>query len=137
MPVAFFQVNLSVQPKKGGEAGFILPQVLQDLPYEFVVVKDGGEEGILRLEQADAVLKEVAKEPNCKRLTAKQMEALRRAYPQPRLKKKYRERILTEESDENGFAGDEFAVDHDGNRIIDTFQTVRSGFYLIDVPVLA
>jgi hypothetical protein len=100
------------------------------------MVRDGGEEGILRLEQTEAVLKEIAKEPNCKRLTAKQMEALRRTYPQPRLKKKYRERMLAEASAENRFAGDAFAVDNAGNRIIDTFQTVRSGFYLIDVPVL-
>ncbi len=137
MPIAFFQVNLSVQPKYGGEAEFFLPEALKDLPCHFVIIKDDGEEGIVKIEQSDAILKEVGKEKSCKKLTAKQMETLRRTYPQPRLKKKYRERIPTEESNESEPIDDEFEVDNDGNRIIDTFQTVRSGFYLIDVPVSA
>lgn len=135
MPTAFFQVPLSVQPKEGGEAGFVLPQALQDLLYRFVIVKEGGEEGIIRIEGTNTILKQVEKEKGCKKLTAKQMEAVRKTYQQPRIKKKYRERISTEELDEDVIVGDEFEVDKDGNRIVDTFQTVRVGFYLIDIPV--
>jgi len=32
-------------------------------------------------------------------------------------------------------AGGVYATDGQGNPIIDTYQTVRSGFHLIDVPV--
>ncbi len=136
MSVAFFQISLSVQPK-GGEAELVPPKVLQDLNYRFVIVKDGGEEGIVKLEESEAVLKKVEKDKDCKKLTKKQMEALQKKYPQPKLKQKYRMRTQTEEQGETETVSEPFEVDDKGNKIIDTFQTVRSGFYLIDVPIVS
>jgi hypothetical protein len=60
------------------------------------------------------------------------MEALKKSYPVPKLKQKYRSPSPAEMET----SGEPFALDDRGNRIIETWQTVRSGFYLIDVPVL-
>ena len=132
MAVAFFQVQLSVQPKGGGEAELVLPQVLQELNYQFVAVKDGCEEGIIKLDTSDANLKRVEKEKNCKKLTEPQMAALKKTYPVPKLKQKYQ----SPSPEEVETSREPFALDDRGNRILETWQTVRSGFYLIDIPVL-
>jgi hypothetical protein len=137
MPVAFFQVRLSVQPKAGGEAELIPPQALHGLNYQFIHVKDGGQEGIVKLEGLDPVLKQVEKDKDCKKLTAKQLETLRASYPKPKIKQKYRLQPQVQESGETAPAGVLFAVDQTGDRIVEIFQTVRAGFYLIDVPVSA
>ena len=133
MAVAFFQIPLSVKPKAGGEAELVPPQALQDLNYRFVIVKEGGEEGIVKLEESRQVLQKVAEHEDCKKLTERQLEELKQSYPQPKLKQKYRTREQIEEEDEA--TAEPFDLDDKGNRIFDTFQTVRSGFYLIDVPV--
>ena len=135
MPIAYFQVRLSVQPKGGGKAEFVPPSMLEGLHYLFVAVKDGGEEGIVKLEEPEAVLKKIEADKDCHKLTVKRLAALQKTYPQPKLKKQYRRRPQGQEAGEVMAMGELFAVDGQGNRIIDTFQTVRSGFYLIDVPV--
>jgi len=132
MAVAFFQVQLSVQPKEGGEAELVLPKVLHELPYQFVAVKDGGEEGIIKLDTSEGNLKKLEKEKSCKKLTEPEMEALNKSYPAPKLKQKYR--LPSPEEVET--SSEPFALDDRGNRILETWQTVRSGFYLIDIPVL-
>jgi hypothetical protein len=132
MAVVFFQVQLSVQPKEAGEAELVFPIVLQDLNPQFVAVKEGGNEGIVKLDVSEANLKKVEKEKSCKKLTEAQMEALKKSYPVPKLKQKYRSPSPAEMET----SSESFALDDRGNRIIDTWQTVRSGFYLIDVPVL-
>lgn len=134
MPENYFKIPLSVEPKKGGLAEIVPPKILQDLNYVFVIVKDGGEEEIIKVEEPESVLKKIEMDKDCKRLTAKQMELLRKSYPTPKIKKKYRIRPQTSEA--GGEGGERFELDDKGNRIIDTFQTVRSGFYLIDVKVL-
>lgn len=136
MAVAYFQIQLSVQPKSGGEAALIPPPVLQGLDYRFVIVKDGAEEGIAKLDGPDAALKQVEKDKACKKLTTKQVEALRASYPKPKIKKKYRAQPQLEETGATKPLVGSFEVDEAGNEI-DTFQTVRSGFYLIDVPISA
>jgi hypothetical protein len=135
MPVSFFQISLSVQAKSGGYADLVPPKVLQRMNYHFLILKDGGEEGIIQLEESEEVLEEVGKNENCKKLTEEQMKDLQASYPIPKLKKKYRMR--TQEADQSRTTVLPFEVDEQGNKIVDTFQTVRSGFYLIDVPVLA
>ena len=135
MPVAFFQIPLSVQPKGGGEAELVPPKALQGQNYRFVIVKDGGEEGIVKLEESEALLKKVGKAKDCKKLTKEQMKTLQKNYPRPKLKQKYRMRTQIEERGEAETVGEAFELDDKGNKIINTFQTVRSGFYLIDVPV--
>jgi hypothetical protein len=136
MPAAFFQVRLSVQPKSGGEAELMPPQVLQGLDYQYVVVKEGGEEGIVKLDGPDSALKQVERDKDCKKLTPRQLEALRANYPKPKLKTKYRTQMQLQSMGEALPMPGAFAVDEAGNKIVDTVQTVRSGFYLIDVPVL-
>ena len=54
-----------------------------------------------------------------------------------KLKQKYRMHTQIEGRDIAESEGDAFEVDDQGHRIIETFQTIRSGFYLIDVPVLS
>ncbi len=130
MSVAYFQIPLSVRPKAGGEAELVPPEVLQGLNYHFVVVKDNGEEGIINLEANADDFQKVENTQNCKKLSEKKMESLRDSYPTPQVKKRYRQRPATEESDA------QFEVDEQGNKIADSYQTVRSGFYLIDVPIL-
>jgi len=132
MAVAFFQVQLSVQPKEAGEAELVLPKVLHELPYQFVAVKDGCEEGIIKLDTSESNLKKLEKEKSCKKLTEPQMAALNKSYPVPKLKQKYQ----SPSPEEVETSREPFALDDRGNRILETWQTVRSGFYLIDIPVL-
>jgi hypothetical protein len=60
------------------------------LNYRFIIVKEGGEEGIVKLEGPDAALKQAEKSKNFKKLTPRQLETLRASYPTPRMKMKYR-----------------------------------------------
>ena len=136
MPYAFFRVRLSVQPKGAGEAELVPPNVLQGLNYRFVIVKDGAEEGIINLDESEPVLKKVEDDRNCIRLAGEQMKSLEKSYPKPRIKNKYRMRTQTEEAGATGSGGGLFELDDNGNRIVDAFQAVRSGFYLMDVPVI-
>lgn len=136
MPEKYFQIPLSVQVKSGGNAELVSPKVLHGLNYHFVIVKDGGDKGIISIDEADAVLKEVEENKDCKKLTVKQMKTLQKSYPAPKIKKIYRKRTQILEPGEVETTEEEFEVDEKGNRIIDTAQTVRSGFYLIDVPVI-
>src|SRR5574341_1121297 len=155
----YFKIQLSVKPAKDGLAELVPPEILQDLNYIFVIVKDGGEEGIIMVEEPESVLKKIEKDKDCTRLTAKQMEILKKSYPAPKIKKKYRilpqvettctfrstylpkikqkSRLPLQTPEMGRKSGKPYEFDDKGNRIIDTFQTVRSGFYLIDVQVLA
>jgi len=136
MPAQFFKIPLSVEPKGGGEAKLVTPKILQDLSYRFVLVKDGGTEGIIQLEESEEILAKIAKNKTCQKLPPQQLEKLKNSYPKPKLKQKYRLRVQSREEEETEASTDEiYEVDEQGNRIIDTFQTVRSGFYLIDVQV--
>jgi hypothetical protein len=136
MPIAYFQVRLSVHPTGGGKAELVLPQALQGLNYDFVIVKDGGDEGIVKLHETDAGLQKVKQDQDCKQLPPEQVEELQKTYPPPKLKKKYRKQAQDQEAGQREAVSELFAVDSAGNRIVETFQTVRSGFYLIDVPVI-
>ena len=135
MPVAFFQVQLSVQPKARGEAELLPPQILQGLNYHFILVKDGGAEGVIKLEELDAVLKLVEKDKTCRKLTVKQLETLQASYPKPKIKQKYLMRPQSPDVSSAEVGGALFAVDDVGNPVVETIQTVRAGFYLIDVPI--
>ena len=68
-------------------------------------------------------------------MTAKQLTTLQASYPKPKIKQKYRMQSQIQEAGETVPAAGLFEVDQAGNKIVDTFQTVRAGFYLIDVPV--
>ena len=137
MSVTFFRIQLSVQPQEGGEAKLKLPNILQELNYQFVIVKDGGEEGIVKVEAPDASLRRIEQDNRCETITPPQVETLKAEYPAPKLKQKYRMLTSSEETDVAEISGEPFAVDEQGDRIVDTWQTVRSGFYLIDVPILS
>lgn len=134
MAVAFFQVQLSVQKQDYGEATLILPEVMPELNYQFVIVKEGGEEGIIKVETSEENLQQIEQNQSYKKLTKSQMETLKESYPVPKVKQKYR--LPTSEAIETEQSIEPFVVDESGKRVVDTWQTVRSGFYLIDVPVL-
>lgn len=95
MPVAFFQVPLSVQPKSGGTAEILVPEVLRDLNYGFVIVKEGAEEGIVRVDVSETDLKKITGEANCTRLDLASMKALYESYPKPKLKQQYQTKAPT------------------------------------------
>ncbi len=127
MPVVYFQVQLKVQPTSGGDAELAVPSVLRDLNYHFILVKDGGEEGIVAVDESKAALDTIGADKACTKLTTKQADTLRQSYPPPRLKQRFRPAPAA--SDEK------FVLDKKGKPVVETVQTVRSGFYLIDVPV--
>ncbi|NTW02286.1 MAG: hypothetical protein HGA19_13560 [Oscillochloris sp.] len=139
MPVAYFQTQLTVQPIGGGQAELLVPEALHSAGCQFVIVKDGGEEGIVRVEGRNATLNALAGADQFKRLSEQQVAELRASYPPPRLKERYRV-VATSEPGIDDVLGatatiEQVAVDEQSNRIVDTLQTVRAGFYLIDVPV--
>lgn len=136
MAKSYFEVKLSVKPEGGGAARLVIPNVLQRLDYQFVMVQEGGREGVILLDESTDTAKKVARDKKCKKLTKKQMEKVLAGYPPPRLKKKFRFRELNAKAEDLDVA-DQFEVDKKGEHIVDTFQTIRSDFYLIDVPVLA
>lgn len=61
MASAFFLVPLSVQTKDYGEAELATPEVLQNVNHQFVIVKEGGEEGIIQVETSEANLQDIEK----------------------------------------------------------------------------
>lgn len=170
MPVAFFQVPLSVQPKSGGTAEILVPEVLRDLNYGFVIVKEGAEEGIVRVDASETDLEKITGDANCTRLDSETMKALYDSYPQPKLKQQYQTKVpipqplpaagealqqaIPQPPQVAGEAmqlpppqppqaavgdnipGQQFETDEQGNPVVITLQTVRSGFYLIDVPIV-
>ena len=133
MPQALFQVQLSLKTTSG-RAQLMLPEVLNDLEFRCLVVKEGGAEAIIRLEATADALKKLDKHDGLNKLTPKQAEQLRATYPAPKLKKKYRLRLIPA-GEVVGPSTDVYELDSKGERIVDTFQTVRSGFHLIDIPV--
>lgn len=139
MPVAYYQIPLSLQPTGGGQAQLAVPAALHDLSYQFVIVKDGGEEGIVRVDEPKATLDALAKNEGITKLTEKQMTELRAGYPPPRLKERYRLVAApvaeTTGDGSDGVTVEQVALDEQGQQMLETIQTVRAGFYLIDVPV--
>jgi hypothetical protein len=131
VPTALFQMHLTIRPTSGGQAELAVPDTIRDLDYHFVAVKDGGEEGIVRVNAPQKALAALAQDPACTQLADSQADELRKSYPPPRLKHVLRPIHAPE--DTAGSAT--FAVDAEGRPVIDILQTVRSGFYLIDVPV--
>src|SRR6266536_900388 len=89
MAQEYFQIRISIRPS-GGEAELVAPPALQGLNYRYVIVKDGGEEAVVALDESRPVLTKLQRRKDCTRLTAKQLETLRGSYPAPKLKEKYR-----------------------------------------------
>lgn len=131
MPQAHFQVQLSLDTKSG-RPQLLLPEAMNGLEFRCLIVKEGGAEAIVEVEAPADTLKKLEKRDDVKKLTPKQADQLRAGYPAPKLKKKYRLRAAAAGA---APSPDMYEVDSRGERILDTFQTVRSGFHLIDVPV--
>ena len=134
MPIAYFRLKLTARPTAWGGAELVPPTVVRDTNYAFVIVKDGGKEGIARIDEPQSVLATVEEHRDCSRLTPKKAQAMREDYPKPKLKEVLRRRPRAEGA--ASAPGSPFQLDDQGKPIADTIQTVRSGFYLIDVPVL-
>ena len=64
-------------------------------------------------------------EKDCKKLTARQLATLQASYPKPKIKQKYRMQSQIQEAGETVPVAGLFEVDPAGNKIVDTFQTVR------------
>jgi len=127
MPVAFFQTRLSLQTA-GGQAQLLVPEALSDLDYQFVIAKDSTE-AIVRVEAPAKTLEQIAADEACTRLSPKEAEKLRASYPPPQLKQRYR----LASPDDTGV--EHYALDAQGSPLVETLQTVRVDFYLIDIPL--
>lgn len=137
MVMAYFQVDLSVKPLSRGQAEVVPPKVLEGRDYQFIIVKEGVEEGIIQLNAPSDVMRQIEKDKQCRKLKKDEMKKLMETYPRPRIKKKYHEKTeVLKGKDEEATPIKVVDLDHNGNQIIDTVQTVRAGFYMIDVPVL-
>jgi hypothetical protein len=137
MVEVFFQVRLTVEPKSDGDAALVPPDGLAGIDFSYVAVKDGGEEAIIRLSPTPGVMQALERRKEFTRLAPKRREQLRASYSAPRIKKQLRMRSNTSDLKPGGNPPKErFELDYHGNQIVDTFQTVRSGFYLIDVPII-
>ena len=125
----YFRVKLALRPLDGGSATLDLPAAMRTVPHDFVLVNSGGAEAIVRVEQPDSVVKSLARETDCTKLTPRQLEEVRARFGTPSLKRRYRPVDASQPS--KGYASDK-----QGHPIVETVQTVRSGFYLIDVPLV-
>src|SRR5215813_355560 len=119
MPDALFQVHLTVRPTAEGKAEIVPPDALADMKFSFVAVKDGGEEAIVRLSAPADAIKALERRKGVTRLTPKHGEQLRARYPAPRIRRTFRA-----PANEQGARPSKFALDSEGNRVVDTFQTV-------------
>src|SRR2546426_5655955 len=50
------------RPTAGGGAELLPPQAIQELPHHFVIVKEGGEEALIRVEASYEILKKLGQE---------------------------------------------------------------------------
>ncbi len=134
MSQTYFKVPLSLSVKPKGEAELLPPDILTGLDFNFIQVKENGEEAIVTLAATDPTLQQVEETPECVKLTLAQAQNLKDQYQSPRIKQKYRPATVNPAEPEQ--ENQPFETDQQGNRIIDTYQTVRSGFYLIDTPIV-
>jgi len=134
MKPTYFNVPLLLSVIPGRKAELVPPGVLSDLDFKFVRVKENGEEAIIVLEAAEPDLRRVEETPGCVRLTPHRARVLKNRYRAPRIKQKYRVRSVN--LSEPAERSDPFERDEWGNRVIDIYQTVRSGIYIIDIPIL-
>ncbi len=134
MSEAFFKISLSLE-SKGGQTRLAPPKALKDLNFRFVIVKEGGKEAIVSVKGSQTKLKNLEKSKNCQKLTSKQAQALKETYPPPRLKQKYRLRAQVPAGGKGVNVPGQRETDEKGNPFIDTYQTVRCGFHLIDVLI--
>ena len=132
MAETYLRVSLGVQPTQGGAAELVPPPELAGVDFRYVVVKEGGEEGIVVVDGEPSLIARLQTAPAITKLTAGRLAAVRDGYPPPRLKQRYR--LQTAAPVEEALSSP-YATDGEGKRVVDTLQTVRSGFYLIDVPV--
>jgi len=132
MPEVYLQVKLVVRRAGGGAAELVLPPQLEGVNFRFLLVKDGAEEGIVSVvDEAPSLVERLQKAVEITKLSLEQLESIRASYPAPRLKQKYRVQAVSEGETPTALV----ETDDEGNRIVETVQTVRCGYYLIDVPV--
>lgn len=131
MATKYYEVDLQFEATGAGQAEIVVPQVLADKEWHYVLVHDGEPKAIVQVEAGTQDHKTIGADAACRSLNKTQMTALKKKYPAPKLKQKYRlvEAGLTVEE------GEIEAMQ--GEPVLETFQTVRWRFYLIDVPVVA
>lgn len=124
MAKKYYEVEIQFKETGTGEAEIVVPQVLADREWQYVLVHEGEPKAIVQVEAGAEDHKAIAADAACRSLTKKKMGELKKAYPAPKLKQKYR-RV------EVGLTAEEM----EGEPILETLQTVRWRFYLIDIPV--
>lgn len=135
MSTAFFEVPLTLKVKPGGDAELWPPKILHETDYQYFLIREDGKEAIVKVAAESTELKRLASDKDCNKLTMKQRSSLQQSYSEPKTKQRYRKKVQFLESEE-GIQSDDYIRDEKGNIIVDTIQTVRSGTYLIDVPLV-
>lgn len=135
MPDGLFVVQLSAAADAGGRPQLQPPPALAGLDFRYLSVKQGGTEAVVRVTAAADSLKTLERGDGCKKLTPKQADQWRAGCATPTLKRQYRPQQLDADAAPGGQVGGGYALDADGQAIVDVFQTVRLGFHLIDVPI--
>src|SRR5262249_30083489 len=104
------------------------PERVRAMSYAFVIVRNGGTEGVVRVEGEDSALQALGNDPSCRRIDEDQLRSLREEYQPIRTKQRF-------QPDPTSPGRVATLLDKDGNPVIETVQTVRAGFYMIDVPL--
>ena len=90
MAETYLRVSLGVQPTQGGAAELVPPPELAGVDFRYVVVKEGGEEGVVVVDGEPSLIARLQTAPAITKLTAGRLAAVRDGYPPPRLKQRYR-----------------------------------------------
>ena len=129
MATAYFKIKLSLDTK-AGKARLVPPKLLKDIDFGYVLVKEGGSEAIVKVDATSDAIKKIDNNKDFEKLTPKQMEAAIKNYPIAKKKRLYRPaKVEAGAEPQTGI----YQKDEKGNLIVDTVQTVRSGYHLIDV----
>lgn len=131
MGKVYLQVKLGVRPVGGGAAELVMPPELDGVDFRFVQVKDGAEEGIVVVDEEPSMVAKLTSAADVTQLSSTRQAKVRTSYPEPRLKQKYR----APATPVHGESATVFETDEEGRPVVQTVQTVRAGYYLIDVPV--
>jgi hypothetical protein len=129
MAEKYYEVDIQFRETGTGQAEIIVPQVLTAKAWHYVQIHGDGQKALVEVDASDDEQAAIAADNAIRSLTKGQVTERQKAYPAPKLKRRYPERtaqLIAEEGKVEGATG---------APVLETFQTVRWRFYLIDVPV--
>lgn len=119
-----YEVEIKFKEAGAGQAEIVVPKVLKGSDWRYELVNGPEAKAIVQVEASTENHKAITADAACRSLSKKQTTVLKKTYPAPKLKRIYRELEFTLAPEET-----------EGERILETFQTVRWRFHLIDIPI--